>query len=443
MQLNNPAGTIGLRASLMAATCALLSPAARPAAPEVTAAKAEDTTIDAGLLYYKEDKGRVQSIDAIVKLTHDFGDERTLSATVAVDSLTGGSPNGAIASNSVQTFATPSGTSATPGGGGGGGEEEDDEERFYTIAPGAQPLFPDFHDLRVAADINWSQPLGIGNKMSVGAHLSKEYDFLSASANAAFSRDFNSKNTTLSLGISAEFDQIDPVGGTPVPGSNYNLLSKTSGNESKKVLGGQLGLTQVLARNWIAQLNFSLDRSSGYLNDPYKLLTRVDATGAVTGYQFEDRPDSHTRRSVYLGNKVALGRSVLDLSWRYGTDNWSIHSNTAEARFRIPLGASLHLEPHLRWYKQDAAEFYRLYLTSVDSTSDPMSADPRLGAFTAKTIGVKLSKDLSNGDEISMRLEAYQQDPKVNSSTLPALAGLDLNPRLRALMLQFGWRFGL
>ena len=49
---------------------------------------------------------------------------------------------------------------------------------------------------------------------------------------------------------------------------------------------------------------------------------------------------------------------------------------------------------------------------------------------------------LANGDEVSVRLEAYQQDPKVRSSALTGLAGLDLNPRLRALVLQLNWRFG-
>jgi hypothetical protein len=71
-----------------------------------------------------------------------------------------------------------------------------------------------------------------------------------------------------------------------------------------------------------------------------------------------------------------------------------------------------------------------------------MSADPRLGAFTAKTNGVKLGMPLASGGEVGVRLEAYQQDPRTHTSTLSGLAGLDLNPRLRAVMLQFDWNFG-
>jgi hypothetical protein len=428
MQLSE-VGAGPLRAGLMAATCALLSPAI----------KAQTSTtgpnqVDAGLLYYQEDGGRVRSMDAIVRLNRDLGDERTLGAQIAVDSLTGGSPNGALPQRFAQTFATPSGTSTSrkPG--------RDEDEQFYTIAAGKPVLDPSFHDLRVAGDVTWTQPIGIGNKFSAGAHLSKEYDFVSASANGLFSHDFNDKNTTLGMGLSAEFDQVKAVGGAPVPGSAYALLQKRDGTENKRVYGAQLGVTQVLARNWIAQLNFSADRSSGYLNDPYKILSRIDSAGIATGYFFESRPDSRMRRSAYLGNKIALGRSVLDLSYRYGSDNWGIDSSTLEARYRFRVSGSAYLEPQLRWYKQGAADFYRLYVTGTPTGF--MSADPRLAAFTAKTVGLKFGLPLAHGDELSIRLEGYQQDPKQRTSTLPGLAGLDLNPRLKAVVLQLDWRFG-
>lgn len=429
MQLKNEAGGTALRAGLMAATCALLAPAVKAQVPS-----SDPNQVDTGLLYYQEDGGRVRSFDAIVKLNRDFGDERVLGAKLAVDSLTGGSPNGAVAQKFAQTFATPSGTSLTQSPG------RDENERFYTIASGRQPLDNSFHDLRVAGDLNWTQPVGIGNKLELGGHLSKEYDFISGSANGLFSHDFNNKNTTLGMGISAEFDQVKAVGGEPVPGTSYALLDKQDGSQNKRVYGAQLGITQVMARNWIAQLNFSADRSTGYLNDPYKILSLVNANGVTAGYYFESRPDTHTRKSAYLGSKLALGSSVLDLSYRYGTDDWGIDSHTIEAKYRLRLGGTAYVEPQLRWYKQGAADFYRLYLTGTPTGY--ISADPRLAAFTAKTVGLKLGIPLASGNEVSVRLEGYQQDPTVRSSSLAGLSGLDLNPRLRALVLQLDWRFG-
>jgi hypothetical protein len=393
------------------------------------------TKVDGGVLYYQEDQGRVRSVDAIVKLSHDFGDERILGATASVDSLSGGSPNGAVAQKFAQTFTTPSFRVDSGHG------DDDEEGKEYIVAPGVHPLDPSFRDLRVAGDLNWSQPVGIGNHVALGGHLSVEHDFVSGSGNLLFSHDFNRKNTTVGAGISGEFDRIKPVGGAPVAGSDYSLLLK-GGTESKNVLGAQLGVTQVLARNWVAQLNVSADRARGYLNDPYKIVSEVDLAGLTTGYLFENRPDSRLRRSVYLGNKLALGSSVLDLSLRYGSDDWGIQSQTIEAQYRMRIGGSMYLQPQLRWYRQDAADFYRLYLTGADA-GGYMSADPRLGAFTAKTVALKFGVPLSSGNEFSLRLEGYQQDAKDRHSALPGMAGLDLNPRLRALVLQFGLHFGM
>jgi hypothetical protein len=447
MQLKPKAGAGNLRAGLMAATCALLAPAVKA---QGAGGETDSTRVDSGLLLYQEDKGRIQSLDAIVKLSHDFGDEHVLTATGSVDVLTGGSPNGAVAQKTVQTFTTPSGRA-----GGSGHEDEDEDEEdededededegstTYRVAPGDQPLDPNFRDLRVAGDLNWSQPLGIGNRIAANGHVSVEHDFQSASTSLLFSRDFNSKNTTLGVGVSGEFDRIKPLGKVPIGGSDYALDQTGKRVETKSVLGAQLGLTQVLARNWIAQLNLSVERSRGYLNDPYKIVSHVDATGVASQYLFENRPDNRERRSVWLGNKVALGSSVLDVSLRYGTDDWGVDSQTLEARYRLRVGGSMYLEPHLRWYRQDAADFYRLYLTDAESAMAFKSADPRLGAFTAGTVGLKLGMPRPGGSEIAVRLEGYQQDPQHRSSDLPGLSGLDLNPKLRAVMLQLDWNFG-
>ena len=103
MQLNAKRRGRILRAGLMAATCALLAPALKaqtPAAGEVGA-----TQIDTGLLYYQEDKGRVRSIDAIVKLNRDFGDERVLGVTAG-----GGQPHRRLAQrrHGAQSACRPS-----------------------------------------------------------------------------------------------------------------------------------------------------------------------------------------------------------------------------------------------------------------------------------------------------------------------------------------------
>ena len=166
----------------------------------------------------------------------------------------------------------------------------------------------------------------------------------------------------------------------------------------------------------------------------------LDGGGLVTGYRFESRPDSRTRKSVYFGNKIAIGHTVLDLSARHGEDSWGSTSNTVDGRLRFNLtGGGIYLEPHVRWYRQAAADFYHLYLDDAEAAPRYFSADQRLAAFTAETFGLKLGVPIEGQGVLTFRLEDYRQNPSVTSSSLPGLVGLDLNPGLRSVIFQVGW----
>lgn len=436
MQLKKPGP---VRGGLFAASCALLGAAAQ--------AQEAPWQVDTGVLYYKEDAGRVQALEPVVNVRRDFGDEHVFDASLTFDSLTGGSPNGAMPSKTAQTFATPSGTSLVATNGtpriytspSGRTTVEVEKSRLYTVAPGTLPLAK-FQDQRAAGTVGWSQPIGASSRFSIGGSLSTERDFNSVGLSATISRDFFAKNTTLSAGISGEYDQVKTLGGTPVGGSNYDQLLK-GGSETKNVVGFQAGITQVLSRRWIAQLNYNYDRSSGYLTDPYKVMSLVDATGGIAGYRFENRPGNRARQSVWLGNRVAIANTTLDLSFRHGTDDWGSASNAVDARWRVPFGDGLYLEPHVRWYKQDAADFYHLYLNGTSTLPQYFSADQRLAAFTGKTFGLKLGMQLRHHGELSFRVEQYQQSAVERSSSLTQLQGLDLNPGLKSVIAQIGWKF--
>lgn len=427
MQLKRPGSSLQL--SLMAASCALLSAAAR--AQDATGAE-QPFELDSALLYYKENAGRVQTVEPVVSLKKDFGDQRVLGGTFTVDSLSGATPNGAIPARKPQTFASPSSTSLVP--------QPGKKTRLYTIAPGNLPQDPNFKETRFAGDADWSQPLSLNDAVAVGGHVSSEHDFDSFVAHGDFSHDFNDKNTTVSAGISEEYDLIHPHGGTPVPDSDY-MLYEHEANQTKNVIGALVGVTQVLARNWLTQLNYTIDHSQGYLTDPYRILSVLDDTGGVTGYRYENRPDSRTRQSLYWLQKAALGPTVLELSYRRGKDSWHLSSDTVEGHLHIPLGHELYLEPLARWYHQTAADFYALYLNGTAPLPFYASADPRLGAFVGTTFGLKLGIIVGRNGELSLRLEEYQQRPSDQSSNLPQLQGLNLNPNLRATIAQLSWRF--
>lgn len=446
MQLKKPART-SARQRLIAASCALLSAAAR--AGEQAPASTDQTdqrTIDAAIAYYHED-GRVTSVEPVVNLHWEDGEGSALNMNLTLDVLSGASPNGALASRQPQTFASPSGRSltATPTTyTSASGQVTRSSSTVYTVAPGDLPKDPSYQDKRVAASAGWQKPLSRVTRLQYGGSLSWEHDFLSLGGNASLAHDFNQKNTTVALGANEEIDRINPVGGTPSAGTDYTLFQK-GGNTSKSGTGVQLGVTQVMNRRWISEFNVSADRFHGYLNDPYKVLTILSSAGDTIGYLYEKRPDVRFRRSAYLENRVTGGRATGTLSLRYMSDDWGIRSRTAEATVKYWNGAhDRYLQPNVRWYQQTAAQFYMPWLPdSANRYIDSASADMRLAAFHAVTVGLKygMRASLDSSTDFSVRLQYYHQFIDRRAVAPAALQGLNLYPGLKAMMLQTELRF--
>jgi Protein of unknown function (DUF3570) len=439
MQLRPKAPTTkagAARRRLMAASCALLGAgAARSQQTHIAPPDSgllEDWSVDSALAYYHED-GRIQAIEPVVDVAKVFADGKAINFNVTFDALSGASPNGALTSRTAQTFASPSGKA----------------RHQYTTAPGRLPVDPDYQDDRIAVSGNWTVSITRVDQVSVGARLSAEDDFYSATMNASITHDFNDKNTTLAFGIDNEFDSINPIGGAPVPASDYELAEKQTGSKTKDGVGVLLGVTQVMTRNWLSELNISIDRFHGYLNDPYKFTSIINSAGGTTGYEFESRPDQRTRKSAYWENRVAWSSQVSTaLSLRYMSDDWGVRSDTAELHLRWTLSnRDRYIEPTIRWYRQTAADFYMPFiLDSQNPAGGHQSSDFRLGAFRALTYGVKFAQKLPGlgsrpESEFSVRAEYYQQTFDERVPEPAGLRGLDLYPGLKAVLVQIGWRF--
>lgn len=438
MQLDS--GAKGVRRKLIAASCALLGTSALRAqedrGPNPIGPLLEDWQIQSAVAYYRED-GRIQAIEPVISAVRQLSDGGELNLNFTFDSLSGSSPNGALPSRQPQTFTSPSAKSFGSG------------RRPYTVSPGRLPVDPSYSDARAAGGADWTLPLTRLTRAILGGKFSYEDDFYSATVNASVEHDFNDKNTTVAFGLNSENDFLQPIGGTPVALSQYNLFEKT-GNKSKHGEGLLLGVTQVITRRWLTQANISLDRFSGYLNDPYKIVSVLDASGNPLSYVYENRPDSRTRRSVYLENRVGWSRESAALSLRYMTDTWGVHSETAQLRLRWwNMARDQYFEPSVRWYHQTAADFYTPWITANSASESYASADSRLSAFHAVTGGLKYGMRLNDRlgrfsretAEFTVRLEYYQQTIQSGPAEPVGLQGLDLYPTLKAVLVEFGFNY--
>jgi hypothetical protein len=429
MQLAN------IKKELGVATCALLQvPAAAVHASD------SDWDIDTAVLFYSESDNGVSAFEPAIYAGKDLGDGERIDLRLVVDVLTGATPNGAHPSSVAQTFTTPSGGSS------------------YTTQPGETPRDDSFKDTRVAAGVDWTLPFNRLQRIKLGLNGSTEYDYQSLGVSATYLQDFNNRNTTFSAGLAFNNDTISPVGGVPIalsPMRQPGQTNRVGGDDTKTVTDFILGITQVISRKTLVQLNYSLGMSDGYLTDPYKIVTVVDpVTGEPTTsglsnvnadalpYVYEKRPDSRQINSLYFKTVHHLTRDVINFSYRYFWDDWGINSNTFDLKYRYEIGRG-YLQPQLRYYLQDAADFYRHNLvqgTDVDASGtvllDTVSSDYRLAKMTTTTLSLKYGHAVGDNSEWSIRAGLMNQS--VDDGDV--LAGTE-TPDTDAIIVNAGYSF--
>lgn len=350
--------------------------------------------IDTAILYYSE-ADRVSAIEPVFRVRKQIADDEYLSIKLVLDSLTGASANGAIASDTPQTFTSPSGESS------------------YTTPANETPLDNSYSDIRAAVDASWEQPLLGLSKTNWSGYFSREYDYISYGLGFSLTQEFNQKNTSLSASFAYSRDNSKPLGGAPVglsamPTTVGTAKQSLPGDQFKTINDLMIGLTQVLNRHTLVQLNFAYGRSSGYMNDPYKILSVVDNNADTIDYLFEKRPEKRNKRILYFKLVHQLNEDVIRGSYRFFKDSWEISSHTMDLRYRYELGAGHYLQPHFRYYQQSAASFYRYFLHQSDNPQYA-SADYRLGEMNSTTFGLLYGVELGRLNEFNVRIERLKQ----------------------------------
>jgi len=424
--------------ALATATSSLMGVAA-----DVYAEESEDLgewDIDSAVLYYSE-PGRVSALEPVISAKKQIDTDESVKLKLTLDALTGASANGAVPSNMPQTFTKPSGR----------GE--------YTISPNSTPLDDTFRDTRVAFSANWEQELSRMTKMILGGNLSKEYDYLSVGVSAMFTHDVNQRNTTFNAGMSLANDKIVPEGNIPVAFGVMQPSGTTqprrTDSDDKTIIDILFGITQVIDKNSLFQVNYSYSQADGYLTDPFKVISIIDgATGLpiiedvstnLSQVVFENRPDSRAKHSLYTQYKRNLTGDVLDLSYRYMFDDWGITSHTLGLRYRLKSSETTFWQPHLRYYQQSEAEFFRPYFVTGQQPGEGTesiyaTSDYRLNEMTTYTVGLEYGEKYHDYGW-SLVAEFYLQSVNEPSMKVGQLEQQELYPDVDAFMLRLNYDF--
>jgi len=238
-------------------------------------------------------------------------------------------------------------------------------------------------DLRRAVDVQTTRYFSRGT-LAVGTSYSKENDYLSRSYSVQGTLSTEDKNTTFTLGGSLTNDEIFPT---------FFL----GDNKTKQIYAGILGITKVLTKEDIVQLNIGFSRGKGYYSDPYKW--------------YDVRPDERNSTTLLTrwNHHFDSTDGTFRFDYRYYTDSFNISAHTVNVEYVQPIQNDWSVIPAVRFYSQSAANFYvqTPLEPSVDATY--YSGDQRLSAFGAVTLGVKITKRIAKHWLIDAKFEHYEQ----------------------------------
>jgi hypothetical protein len=213
-----------------------------------------------------------------------------------------------------------------------------------------------------------------GHAASASFYFSDENDYTSYSPSVSGSLDLNDRNTTLGASAAVFLDDMHPTGPFTGLGGSRRIVS----------LGTTL--SQTLTPLTLAGVTVNLVHSSGFLGHPYTPV--ITSKGDLI---LENLPDRKTAwalsgqliQGFRLGGK--LGSFHLDTRWY--SDDWKLHSGTADLQWYQYLNEGTFVRLRARGYNQSAAAFARPAYAGDELYR---TGDIRYYAFSSILAGLKI-----------------------------------------------------
>ncbi len=440
MSKNNTGKQAHITQLIVAASCTLLASAS---SNEASSAEKQENSwnVDIAVLSYSE-SGRVHVNQSLLDIS-STSDQRIIDIKLDADSVSGPSENGAVSSRTPQTITNPSGKSS------------------LNYKANQSPFWEVENHNRYSASYSSDEIFSPKYTLSYGGRYSYEHSYISKSVHLGVIRNANKKNTQFSLNGSYEDATVAPLGGIVIPGERTILRDDYQndmefqqdwerlhdGSEKKKrVTDIKFGLTQVINKNTLVQLGYLYGNVSGYQNDALKLVSVIDLQGEPIAHIFERRPDKRKKQVVNLNAKFNLAdNTVLGVKYRYYADSWGIQSSTIQTGLQYRLSDGWKIEPTLRVYSQNKADFYQHSVFSENESehsNEYMSADYRLASSINYTVGFNIKYQFKNKNSIALRLAKYKINTKdENTSKRGYLNQIDVSPDIDATIIMLSYGF--
>jgi len=215
--------------------------------------------------------------------------------------------------------------------------------------------------------------------VGVSALRSDEPDYVNNTFGATVAHDLLDGLTTISLGYSESRADVGKA--------------RTDFADHANRYQYKLGVSQVVTKSLLMNLNYEATLDDGYLQSPYR-------SARLLGLSVpEVYPRTRDSYAVAFGLVKGLGsndgqlKASAHLRYRYFWDNWNIRAHTVELGYSSRIDDRWLVEPRYRYYRQSAASFYADNFTTQMVF---MARDRELSDFSNNALGVKASYQLFN-----------------------------------------------
>lgn len=279
-----------------------------------------------------------------VSVNKQISDKTSINARYLVD---------VISAASMKTIFRVDGVSSATQNLHGGGDSNPDEMR-HEFGGGVTHLLGDI-------------------LLSLNGIYSTEHDYTSKTIAANVSVPFAKKNTVLNFGVVRSWDVVSP--------------QTRFWEKDKNVISLNAGLSQIIGKGWITQINMFYSRNEGFLSDAYQVVSFINRDRVV--YYSPVYPDNRDRRALGVRSSYSLdSKSSIQFGYRYYWDTWDVKSHTFNALYQRHLNDEITLSFGARFYNQTKAYFFK---ENYSVPEELMAVDAKLNASASQEIELKLN----------------------------------------------------
>lgn len=315
----------------------------------------------------------------------------------------------------------------------------------YVSATGASKTGGD----RIYPSIDWTaENEKKGISWGLGTYYSNEYNYKSLGADAHFSIKTADKSGEFSAKLQGYFDKVTMIypselvpGSTTTTTSTGTVITTASG---RTVLSGEedshsysiptsprntytaaFSYSQII--NSRLQIMFLADvvKQNGYLGLPFHRV--YFNTGKDT---IEKLPSSRFKLPLGFRLNYFVGDNIIIRSYyRYYTDDWGIHSSTANIEVPVKITPFFSISPFYRYYTQTAAKYFAPYEAHA-ATDEYYTSNYEYAKFNSDFYGVGFRMAPPKGvfgwqslHELELRYGHYKQTTGLSSDVVSLSLG--------------------